>query len=103
MSARAEGTPCYSRIVLSGPPGFGGTTVGRHQLLLACDIDVARLAAAARVLGKCRKTRILFRRFHSRRSRRATLTGMGFQTRRIEANGISYHLIDEGGQGPAVL
>jgi len=28
---------------------------------------------------------------------------MGFQTRRIEANGISYHLIDEGGQGPAVL
>ena len=28
---------------------------------------------------------------------------MGFQTRRIEANGIAYHLIDEGGQGPAVL
>src|SRR5258708_24324188 len=27
---------------------------------------------------------------------------MGFQTRRIEANGISYHLIDEG-SGPAVL
>jgi pimeloyl-ACP methyl ester carboxylesterase len=32
-----------------------------------------------------------------------TLAGMGFQTRRIEANGISYHLIDEGGHGPAVL
>jgi pimeloyl-ACP methyl ester carboxylesterase len=28
---------------------------------------------------------------------------MGFQTRRIEANGISYHLIDEGSQGPAVV
>jgi len=28
---------------------------------------------------------------------------MGFHTRRIEAYGISYHLIDEGGQGPAVL
>jgi pimeloyl-ACP methyl ester carboxylesterase len=28
---------------------------------------------------------------------------MGFQTRRIEANGIAYHLIDEGGAGPAVL
>src|SRR3982074_1425674 len=27
---------------------------------------------------------------------------MGFHTRRIEANGISYHLIDEG-NGPAVL
>ena len=32
-----------------------------------------------------------------------TLTGMGFHTRRIEANGISYHLIDEGDHGPAVL
>jgi pimeloyl-ACP methyl ester carboxylesterase len=28
---------------------------------------------------------------------------MGFKTRRLEANGISYHLIDEGGPGSAVL
>src|SRR5229473_1446010 len=56
MSARTEGTPCYSRMCRSGPLGSADT-----------------------------------------------LTHMGFHTRRIEANGISYHLIDEGGQGPAVL
>src|SRR5438105_14088970 len=56
MSARAEGTPCYSGMGPFGPPGSADT-----------------------------------------------LTSMGFHTRRIEANGISYHLIDEGDQGPAVL
>src|SRR5258708_38904323 len=72
MSARAEGTPCYSGIGLSGP------------LRSAEDAEPVQEISLRRIAP-------------------ATLTSMGFQTRRIEANGISYHLIDEGGPGPAVL